>query len=75
MGRPLEHLLALRHRRVAGADQYTEFRHQEPGRQGGVTDFSQWLLQVFLYIVAERFQRRHVKHLRVVTQSHVQWFM
>ena len=68
MGWPLEHLLALRHRRVAGADQYTEFRHQEPGRQRGGPDFSQWLMQVFLYVVAERFERRHVEHLRVVVE-------
>ena len=68
MGWPLEHLLALRHRRVAGADEYTGFRHQEPGRQGCSTDFSQWLLQVFLYVVAERFQRRDVQHLRVVIE-------
>ena len=67
MGRPLGYLLALCHRRVAGADQYTEFRHQEPGRQGCSTDFSQWLLQVFLYVVAERFQRRDVEHLRIVS--------
>ena len=66
MGRPLGYLLALRHRRVAGADQYTGFRHQEPGRQGCSTDFSQWLLQVFLYVVAERFKRRDVKHLGMV---------
>ena len=75
MGWPLEHLLALRHRRVAGADEYTEIRHQAPGRQRRLTDFSQRLLDDFLYVVAERFQRRHVKHLRVVTQSHVQWVM
>ena len=68
MGWPLEHLLALRHQRVAGADQYTEFRHQEPGRQRCRTDFSQWLLEVFLYVVAERFQRRDVEHLRVVIE-------
>ena len=68
MGRPLEHLLALRHRRVAGADQYTEFRHQEPGRQRCVTDFSQRLLQVFLDVVAERFQRRDVEHLRMIIE-------
>ena len=67
MGWPLEHLLALRHRRVAGADQYTEFRHQEPGRQRCVTDFRQWMLQVFLYVVAEHFQRRDIQHLRVVS--------
>ena len=68
MGWPLEHLLALRHRRVTGADQYTEFRHQEPGRQRCATDFSQWLLEVFLYVVAERFQRRDVEHLRMVIE-------
>ena len=68
MGWPLEHLLALRHRRVAGADEYTEIRHQAPGRQRRLTDFSQWLLQVFLYVVAERFERRHVEHLRVVVE-------
>ena len=68
MGWPLEHLLALRHRRVAGADEYTEIRHQAPGRQRHLTDFSQWLLQVFLYVVAERFERRHVEHLRVVVE-------
>ena len=68
MGRPLEHLLALRHRRVAGADQYTEFRHQEPGRQRCVTDFRQWMLQGFLYVVAEHFQRRDIQHLRVVIE-------
>ena len=68
MGWPLEHLLALRHRRVAGADEYTEIRHQAPGRQRRLTDFSQWLLQVFLYVVAERFQRRDVEHLRVVVE-------
>ena len=67
MGWPLEHLLAPRHRRVAGADEYTEFRHQEPGRRGRVTDFSQRLLDVFLYVVAERFQRRDVEHLRIVS--------
>ena len=68
MGWPLEHLLALRHRRVAGADQYTEFRHQEPGGQRCSTDFSQWLLQVFLYVVAERFQRRDGEHLRMIVE-------
>ena len=67
MGWPLEHLLALRHRRVAGADQDTQFRHQEPGRQRRLTDFSQRLLQVFLYVVAERFERRDVEHLRIVS--------
>ena len=68
MRRPFEHLLALRHRRVAGADQYTEFRHQEPGRQRGVADFSEWLLEIFLDVVAERFQRRDVEHLRMVIE-------
>ena len=67
MGWPLEHLLALRHRRVVGADNYTEFRHQEPGRQGRVTDFSQRLLDDFLYVVAEGIQRRDVEHLRIVS--------
>ena len=47
MGWPLEHLLVLRHRRVAGVNQYTEFRHQQPDGQRGLTDFSQWLLQAF----------------------------
>src|ERR1700686_3125759 len=68
MGWPLEHLLALRHRRVAGADQYTEFRHQEPGRQRYGADFSKWLLQIFLDVVAKRFQRRDVEHLRMVIE-------
>jgi hypothetical protein len=44
MGWPIEHLLVLRHRRVAGANLYTEFRHQEPDSQRGLTNFSQWLL-------------------------------
>ena len=67
MGWPLEHLLALRHRRVAGADEYTEIRHQAPGRQRRLTDFSQRLLDDFLYVVAEGFQRRDVEHLRIVS--------
>ena len=67
MGWPLEHLLALRHRRVTGADEYTEIRHQAPGRQRCVTDFSQRLLEVFLYVVAEGIQRRDVEHLRIVS--------
>ncbi len=44
MGWPLEHLLVLRQGRVAGVNQYTEFRHQKPDSQRGLTDFSQWLL-------------------------------
>jgi len=44
MGWPIEHLLVLRHRRVAGLNQYMEFRRQEPDGQRGLTDFSQWLL-------------------------------
>ena len=67
MGWPLEHLLALRHRRVAGADEYTEIRHQAPGRQRRLTDFSQRLLDDFLYVVAEGIQRRDVEHLRIVS--------
>src|SRR3954454_11043173 len=68
MGRPFEHLLTFRHRRVAGAHQRSELRQQEPSRQRGGPDFSQWLLQIFLYVVAEGFQRRDVEHLRVVVE-------
>ena len=68
MGRPLEHLPALRHRRIAGADQHTEFRHQEPGRQGCLSYFNQRLLEVFLNVVAERFQRRDIQHVRMVVK-------
>ena len=55
MGWPLEHLLALRHRRVAGADEYTKIRHQAPGRQGCVTYFSQRLLEVFCMSLLSAF--------------------
>ena len=68
MGWPIEHLLVLRHRRVAGANLYTEFRHQEPGRQRCVADFNQWLLEVIPNVVTERFERRDVKHLGMIVE-------
>src|SRR5687768_14808289 len=68
MGWPFEHLLAIVHRCIAGADQYTKVRHQETGRQCSVANFSERLLEVFLNVVAERFQRRNVEHLRMVIE-------
>src|SRR5688572_18593752 len=68
MGRAFEHLLAIGHRRIAGAEQYTEVRHQEAGQQRSVADFSERSLEVFLNVVAERLQRRNVEHLRMVIE-------
>ncbi len=53
---------------VSPADRDTEFWHQQTNRQRGVANFDQRLVQVFLDVIAERFQRRDIEHLRLVVE-------
>jgi len=64
--RPPEHLLAIRHRRVAGPDQHPQLRHEESGLEGSLADLGQWLSEIFLDVVTESFQRGDIQDLSLV---------
>ncbi len=68
----LHHPLALGRRRVAGTHRRTYSRQHEPAltRQRG--NARERHVEVLVNVVAERFQRRDVEHLRRVGQAAVQ---
>ena len=64
--RSREHLAALVHERVARAHRGADFRHQQAAFGGELHDFAERDFEVFLDVVAERFQRRNVKNFKPV---------
>ena len=60
VGRPLAHLLAFPHGRVAGAHGGADGREQDSLFSGQRGDFGERRVQIFADIVAERFERRDV---------------
>ena len=61
MRRTPEHLLPFGHGRVAGTHDDPQLGQQHAGRQGSLTDLGKRLLEIFLNVVAECFQRRDVE--------------
>ncbi len=66
--RALEHEPTVFHQRVAGPHGGADFGHQVSVAAGQLQDFSERLLEIFLNVIAQSFQRRHVQDLRGVGQ-------
>src|SRR5207253_9548901 len=54
---------------LSGAHGRANFRHQHTALAGEFEDFAEWNFQVFLNVVAQRLERRHVENFRAVKQS------
>ena len=64
-----QHGAAFVRERVSGAHGRANFRHQHTALAGEFEDFAEWNFQVFLNVVAQRLERRHVENFRAVKQS------
>src|SRR5207237_7891537 len=53
----------------SGAHGRANFRYQHTALAGEFEDFAEWNFQVFLNVVAQRLERRHVENFRAVKQS------
>ena len=68
VGRMRQHGAAFVRERVPGAHSRANFRHQHAALAGELQDFAEGNLQVFLNVVAQRLERRHVENLRAVKE-------
>ena len=66
--RPLQHRAPLVHQRVAGADRRANLRHQQAALARHLKNLAQRHFEIFLNVVAQRLQRRDVKHFGAVVQ-------
>ncbi len=64
--RSLQHGAPLGHQRVAGADRSADLWHEQPALARHRENFAQRNLKIFLDVVAQRLQRRNIKHFRTV---------
>src|SRR5437588_9085515 len=72
--RTLEHLLALVHERVTGADGHTNFRHEQTFFSGEGGDLAQRSFKVLLNVITQRLERRNVEDLGAVKEIAAQRF-
>src|SRR6266851_1336255 len=68
MRRSFEHCLALTGKSVTGADGHAHLWHEQSFLSGQGHDLGQRAFQVFLYVIAQRFERGNIKDLRSVTE-------
>ena len=66
--RTVKHRAAFVHQSVAGAHGGANFRHQEAALARQLQDFAERHVEIFLNVVAERFERRDVKHFGLIQQ-------
>ena len=66
--RAIEHRAAFVHQRVAGAHGGADLRHQVAALARQLQNFAERGVEIFLNVVAERFQRRDVKDFGLIQQ-------
>ena len=67
--RALQHRAPLFHQRVAGANGGANLRHQQAALAGQRENFAERDFEIFLDVVAQRFQRRNIENFGAVGRS------
>ena len=68
MGRAAKHVLSILCGRVARANFHSYLRKEKSGGQRVFRNLTQGLPEIFLHVVAQGLERRHVENLHVVGQ-------